>query len=167
VRRRAPRSTGRRGAGGYAYLFLLFTMALLAIAVLAVGQLDHLATRHAEEAELRRIGGEYSRALASYHAAAEPHRYPARFEDLLADRRSGVLRRHLRRIYVDPVTRTKDWGLVREGGEIVGVHSLSGRAPLKVAGFGPGEAGFEHAASYADWIFQPVPTPPVPVAPTP
>jgi type II secretory pathway pseudopilin PulG len=155
VRRRASLPPCRSHAGGYAYLFLLFTLALLSIAALAVGQLDRLATRRAEEAELRRIGAEYAHALASYHAAAEPHRYPASFAELLADRRGGVLRRHLRRIYVDPVTRTKDWGLVRQGDEIVGVHSLSERAPLKVAGFGPDETGFEQATRYADWIFRP------------
>jgi type II secretory pathway pseudopilin PulG len=153
----------RRRAGGYAYLFLLFTLALLSIVVLSVAQLDRLATRRAEEAELRRIGAEYSHALAAYYAAVEPHRYPAAFEELLDDRRGGRLRRHLRRMYVDPVTHAAEWGLERDGGQIVGVHSLSERAPLKVAGFNPGEVGFDGAKSYADWIFRPVEAAPPPV----
>ena len=158
--RRVPRPPRPSRASGYAYLFLLFTLALLSIAALSIAQLDRLATRRAEEAELRRIGAEYARALANYQAA-EPHRYPARLEDLLADRRGGVLRRHLRRIYVDPVTRKAEWGVVRAGGEIVGVHSLSERRPLKLAGFDAGEIGFENANRYADWVFQPaVPAPP-------
>jgi type II secretory pathway pseudopilin PulG len=136
----------------------LFTLALLSIAALSIAQLDRLATRRAEEAELRRIGAEYARALAGYRAAAEPHQYPARLDDLLADRRGGVLRRHLRRIYVDPVTRQAEWGVVRDGGQIVGVHSLSPRKPLKVAGFTADEVGFEDAKGYADWVFQPAAT---------
>jgi type II secretory pathway pseudopilin PulG len=156
-------SSAARRQRGYAYLFLLFTLALLSIAALAVSQLDLLATRHAEEAELRRIGAEYSRALAAYHAAAEPRRYPATLDELLADRRGGRLRRHLRRVYVDPVTRAAEWGLVLENGQVVGVHSLSERTPLKQAGFGPGEAGFDDARRYADWVFRPVAAPPTPL----
>jgi type II secretory pathway pseudopilin PulG len=164
VARRASHRAGPSRAGGYAYLFLLFTLALLSIAALSIAQLDRLATRRAEEAELRRIGGEFSRALAGYRDAAEPHRYPASLDELVTDRRGGVLRRHLRRIYVDPVTRTPEWGLVLEGGQIVGVHSLSERKPLKVAGFAAGEAGFENAQRYADWVFQPA-MPTAPAAP--
>jgi type II secretory pathway pseudopilin PulG len=160
-----PSSSGGRRfrSGGYAYLFLLFTLALLSVAALALSQLDHLATRRAEEAELRRIGAEYAHALAAYYAAVEPRSYPASLEELLADRRGGVLRRHLRRIYVDPVTRKAEWGLERDGGQVVGVHSLSDRHPVKVAGFGPDETGFEGAQHYADWVFRPATQPVAPV----
>jgi hypothetical protein len=145
-----------RRQGGYAYLFLLFTLALLLIAALAVAHLDHLAVRRGDEAELRRIGAEYGHALAAYHDAVEPHVYPDSLEALVSDRRGGVERRHLRKVYFDPVTRTREWGLVIEGGQVVGVHSLSEREPLKVAGFDPGETGFEAATRYADWVFRPL-----------
>jgi hypothetical protein len=145
--------------GGYAYLFLLFTLALLSIAALALAHLDHLAVRRADEAELRRIGAEYGRALAAYHDAAEPHVYPASLDALLSDRRGGLERRHLRKVYFDPVARTREWGLVVEGGQVVGVHSLSERAPLKVAGFAPGEIGFEGAQRYTEWVFRPLHAP--------
>jgi type II secretory pathway pseudopilin PulG len=145
-----------RRQGGYAYLFLLFTLALLSLAALAAARLDQLAVRRAEEAELRRIGAEYGRALAAYHDAVQPHAYPESLEALLADRRGGIERRHLRKVYFDPVARTREWGLVVDGGQVVGVHSLSESAPIKVAGFAPGEIGFEGATRYADWVFRPV-----------
>lgn len=143
---------------GFAYLLLLYIVALLAISLLAVSALEYYAGVRSDEAQLLREGSEFSRALASYHDAASPHVYPATLDELLLDRRAGGLRRHLRKIYVDPMTRTRDWELVVENGQIVGIHSRSERQPLKIAGFGPDEVGFEQAKTYADWIFRPLAT---------
>ena len=82
--------------------------------------------------------------------------YPVSLDQLVLDRRSGVLRRHLRKIYVDPITRKRDWGVVLEAGGIVGVYSKSERKPMKVANFDPDDAGLEGAEHYSDWIFSPV-----------
>ena len=57
-------------------------------------------------------------------------RLPMRLEDLLEDRRSGEVQRHLRRIWRDPLTGRAEWGLVREGEGIAGVHSLSTATPV-------------------------------------
>lgn len=141
---------------GFAYLLLLFMVALLAISLLAVGSLEHYARVRSDEAELLHIGAQFRRAIASYRNAVEPRTYPPTLDDLLQDRRNGVLRRHLRKIYVDPMTRNREWGLVREGAGIVGVHSLSERKPMKVAGFDPQDAALEGAERYSDWVFSPV-----------
>jgi hypothetical protein len=141
---------------GFAYLLLLFMVALLAISLLAVGSLEHYARVRSDEAELLRIGAQFRRAIASYRNAVEPRTYPPALDDLLLDRRNGMLRRHLRKIYVDPMTRSRDWVLVREAGGIVGVHSRSGRRPMKVAGFDPQDAALEGAERYSDWVFSPV-----------
>lgn len=140
---------------GFAYLFLLFLIALLAVSVLAISTLAHYAGVRSDEAELLRIGGEFRRALASYRDAANPRVYPASLDELLLDRRSGIERRHLRKLYIDPITRQSEWGLVMEAGRIVGVHSRSERTPFKVSGFDPVDGAFEGAAHYSDWIFQP------------
>ena len=59
------------------------------------------------------------------------------------------------------MTGKPGWGLTRdESGGIVGVHSLSGGAPLKKSGFRPGREGFADAQSYRDWVFLAVARPP-------
>jgi len=140
---------------GFAYLFLLFFIALMAVSALALGTVAHYARIRSDEAELLRIGGEFRRALAGYRDAANPRVYPTSLDDLLLDRRSGIQRRHLRKVYVDPITRQREWGLVTEAGRIVGVHSLSARKPLKVSGFDPLDGDFELAEHYSEWVFQP------------
>jgi hypothetical protein len=56
-------------------------------------------------------------------------------------------------VFPDPITGTTRWGLVRlPDGGIVGVHSLSERAPLQRASLGRGLA-FPDAKSYRDWRF--------------
>jgi hypothetical protein len=153
--------------GGFAYLLLLFLVALLAISALAVGSLEYYASARSDEAELLRIGDEFRRGLASYHNAVEPRIYPATLGELVNDRRGGVLRRHLRKIYVDPVTRSSDWGLLIQAGSIIGVYSKSKRKPLKVAGFSPDDTAFEGAEHYSDWVFSPVKLVPEAVSITP
>jgi type II secretory pathway pseudopilin PulG len=146
-----------RGQSGFAYLFLLFALAVLAITTLAVGSLQYYARVRSDEAELLRIGSEFRRALASYRDAYASHAYPATLDDMLLDERTGVPRRHLRKVYFDPITRTQEWGLVMEQGRIVGIHSLSERAPLKVAGFDQEDSDFDGARRYCDWVFRVAP----------
>ena len=69
---------------------------------------------------------------------------PRRLEDLLEDRRTGELQRHLKRIWPDPITGRSEWGLVREGDGITGVHSLSKARPLN---------GPEGVLRYEQWTF--------------
>ncbi|CAD7377098.1 type II secretion system protein [Xanthomonas arboricola] len=151
---------------GYAYLYLLFAIALLAIAVTGIASLDLLARRQAEEHELLRIGHEFRTALFSYRQAHPSRQFPLELKDLLEDRRGGALRRHLRRLYVDPVTRQAEWGVIRQAGQIIGVHSLSERTPMKIANFEPEDAGFDGAQTYAEWTFLTTEPSAAPMVPT-
>ncbi len=139
--------------GGFAYLYLLFAVAVLSVALLGEASVRHYGARRQAEAELIRIGREFRDALASYRSSGDGRELPTTLEELLDDGRSGSTRRHLRRIPYDPITREREWGLVRHGGRIVGVHSLSAREPLKLAGFDPGEEHFEGARHYHEWRF--------------
>jgi len=77
--------------------------------------------------------------------------YPRELRELLEDKRFLGIRRHLRKIPLDPLTRQREWGLVRgPGGGIVGIHSLSTLAPINKATFGPGEETFAQAQTYQD-----------------
>lgn len=138
---------------GFAYLFLLFVIAITAVSVLAVGSLQYHARIRSEERELLRVGSEFRRALQSYRSHTAERALPTSLEQLLEDRRQNILRRHLRQIHVDPITRTTEWGLVRENGRIIGVHSLSDRQPMKIGGFFEENRSFEGAERYSDWVF--------------
>lgn len=59
---------------------------------------------------------------------------PLELQDLLEDRRSGKLVRHLRQIYRDPLTGSYLWGLQRgPDGRITGIYSRSDAAPLRLS----------------------------------
>jgi len=144
---------------GFAYLFLLFLLALMAVSALALASIQHVDRIRSDEAELLRIGGEFRRAIVRYRDVAMPRVYPRSLEDLLLDQRVGKRQRYLRKIYADPMTGKAEWGLVREQGYIIGVHSLSERPPLKVSGFDLDDVDFENAQRYADWVFRGSPVP--------
>lgn len=79
--------------------------------------------------------------------------YPASLDDLLQDRRAPGIRRHLRKVFVDPMTGKAEWGLVLVGGRIVGVHSLSDAVPIKQDGFDPDQAQLRAKQKYSEWLF--------------
>ena len=73
---------------------------------------------------------------------------------LLEDTRGGGLRRHLRKLYADPVSGGRDWGLVRQAdGSIIGVYSQSTDRPLRRDGFVMGSLQIPAADRYQDWKF--------------
>jgi hypothetical protein len=80
---------------------------------------------------------------------------PQKLEDLLRDPRSPTLVRHLRRLPIDPVTRSETWGIVlsRDGVGILGVYSLAQSRPIKIAGFEPPFTDFDGKMSYQEWRF--------------
>lgn len=148
----------RREQGG-ALLGLLIGVAALGAGHLAVTEHQATVAQREREADLLFIGEQFRRAIESYFLAAPPDRriLPAHLDDLLADTRSAGRRTHLRRLYRDPFTGRADWGLVRLGDRIIGVHSQARVEPLKRAGFLPVHSGFERARTVADWRFIYVP----------
>ena len=142
---------------GFTYVGLLLLLALASTALAGAGTLWSIESRRDKEAELLFIGAQFADAITSFreHApAGQMERFPRRLEELLDDKRWPSTRRHLRQVFVDPMTGSRDWGLVRgPGGEIMGVHSLAGGAPLKKGNF-PGQwVTFAQARSYRDWRF--------------
>ena len=135
----ASGGTGSAGAGPSA-------------AVLSVGS---SMQRRMNEEELLFIGGEFATAFRSYFEATPigQRNYPAKLEELLRDPRYPGIRRHLRKIYVDPMTGTAEWGVVAAPGGIIGVHSLSQQAPIKIGQFDPAFAALTGKTSYAQWAF--------------
>jgi type II secretory pathway pseudopilin PulG len=149
-----------KSAFGFTYLWVLIAIALLSIGSLVGVEAYETGMRREKEQELLRIGREFRAAIGSYYNAV-PRRsqaevgsnYPSTLQDLLLDTRFPNVRRHLRRIYVDPLTGRPEWGLVTLNGRIVGVHSMSEAVPIKAAGFEAAEAEFMRAGAYKDWVF--------------
>ncbi|MDR1367336.1 MAG: type II secretion system GspH family protein [Candidatus Accumulibacter sp.] len=140
---------------GFTYLWALFSVAFFGVASLATAELWSTAVKREREKELIFAGRQFREAIGRYYEATPggEKRYPASLEDLLEDARYLNVRRHLRKIYRDPMTGEANWGLMRMGGRIVGVHSLSREAPLKSRGFLLQESEFEESASYSEWVF--------------
>lgn len=163
--RRAP-------ARGFTYLSLIVLLMIMGLVAAAALKMGTLMQRAAAEEELLDIGAQFSEALRSY-AAATPEgqmKQPRTLQDLLKDPRFPNPRRHLRKIFVDPVTGKAEWGIVWLGDKVgvLGVYSLSNRRPLKVANFDIRFQNLENKERISDWKFMiaggdgvpPVVTPP-------
>jgi type II secretory pathway pseudopilin PulG len=148
----------RRGQRAFTYIGALVLVAVMGTVFAAAGQVWHTMQRQEKERELLFIGHEFRHALDRYakHTPRNGRRGPARLEELLQDPRAPGVQRYLRKIYVDPITGSAEWGLVTgANGEIQGVHSLSGQEPLKKTHFAIADRQFEGAARYSEWVFMP------------
>ncbi len=141
---------------GFAYLLLLVLIAVLGLVSAGTVARGHKASRNQAELELLAIGAEFRAALISYRGGAQAAQAagPAELQDLLRDPRIPGVRRHLRKVYADPLTGSQQWGLVRAAnGRITGIYSLAPGEPIKQAGFDERYPGFDGAKSYSEWLF--------------
>ena len=146
----------RSKARGFTYLWVLLLVALLGLGLTVAAEVHTTLIRQDKEKELLAIGREFREALRRFREApggGQVAGYPSSLDELIHDERRGVVLRHLRRIYVDPMTGQPQWGEVRVGGRIVGIHSLSTEVPLKKEGFELEYQHFRNAKSYGDWVF--------------
>jgi len=143
-----------QGLRGFTYVGLLVVVVLIGIGLAAVGQVWSTTAKRERERELLFAGAQFRRAIGSYFDASPGvKQYPSKLEELLQDQRFPVVKRHLRKIYLDPMTGSPDWGLVTAGDRIVGVYSRSGDKPLKIENFAPEDSSFAGSAAYSDWRF--------------
>ena len=142
---------------GFTYLGLIILVAILGLVGAAGLKMGSLLQRQAVEQELLDIGAQFADALQSYAGAtpAGQPQQPPNLAALLRDPRFPQVRRHLRKLYVDPITGRAEWGLLYQPGTngIIGVHSLSKAVPLKIGNFDVRFAGFEGKAHFSEWHF--------------
>jgi type II secretory pathway pseudopilin PulG len=141
---------------GFTYVGVLIGVAVMGMFLAATGMLWKTQVQRDREAELLFVGMQFQRAIGSYfdRSPEAAKSYPKALDDLLEDRRSGRVERHLRRLFADPMTGSTDWALVkRSDGRIIGVHSKSEGQPLKVADFAKDLEAFADASSYREWRF--------------
>ena len=140
---------------GFTYVGLLFAIVLLGIMLSVAGVMWDTQARREREQQLLFVGLQYQSAIAAYRAIQFNGQsvLPPSIDELLEDHRFPMPVRHLRKRYVDPITNSTEWGLVRAGNGIVAVYSLSAERPIKQANFGPCCENFASAKHYSDWKF--------------
>jgi type II secretory pathway pseudopilin PulG len=109
-----PAVPDRRGRqAGFTYVAVLILLAVLSAGLAGVGTMWHTQAQREREEELLFIGEQFRTALRSYvqGSPAGAKRFPNSLEELLQDRRQPTTVRHLRRIFVDPMTRRAEWGV--------------------------------------------------------
>ena len=145
----------RNGGRGFVLVGVLIVLALTALAAVQTGQRLADARQRENEDELLFVGEQYRQAILSYwrQSPGVVRTWPARLEDLLEDKRFPQKRRHLRKLYTDPMSPETAWGVVNQGSAVIGVYSLAEGLPFRQAGFSEAQRGFADAQRYADWRF--------------
>lgn len=139
-------------ARGFAYVWTLMLVAFTGVGSMIASELYSTSVRRDKERELLFIGREFRGAIERYYNSG-PQGYPQALDALLKDPRFASPRRHLRRLYTDPMTGKNEWGTIIVGGRIVGVYSLSEQAPIKQDNFDVSENSFRARKKYSDWTF--------------
>ncbi|WKB56148.1 type II secretion system protein [Eleftheria terrae] len=127
-RRRTGLGRARPGGGrGFTYLAMLLAIAVLSTGLAAAGTLWSATADRQRAQELEWVGQQYVQAIASfyYSSPGNMRRFPPDLQALVRDPRFPFVRRHLRRIYLDPYSGDAQWGVVRApDGGVMGVYSL-------------------------------------------
>jgi len=100
--------------GGFTYLGVLAAIAVMGIGATAASELWAASARRQQLEQLDWVGHQFEQAIRSYYEASPGgwKRFPKTLNDLIEDRRYATVRRHLRRVYVNPLTNAVDWELV-------------------------------------------------------
>ena len=149
----------RRGSGGaqaqrgFTYFAVIIAVMTIGIALAVVGVVTRTEVQRQREVQLLFVGHEFRRAVTHYVALNGGH-FPQSLDELVSDAHAVKTIHHLRRLYLDPLTRTTDWGLLRlPDGGIYGIYSASTAVPLKRTGFEFLDSAFEDAPCYRAWRF--------------
>lgn len=140
---------------GFTYIGLLIIIAIISLCATMSFQAGSLFQRNEREAELLFIGSQFNNAFLSYYNStpAGQQGYPKTLNDLLKDTRTPVTHRHIRKLYIDPITGAP-WELqIAPEGGISGIHSRSTAPPLKHTNFPVELSNLEGKGKYSDWIF--------------
>ena len=140
---------------GFSYIGLMIFIAISGIALAGVGIVWGQDQQREREKELLFVGEQFRQAIGSYYENTPSNikQYPNKLEDLLQDNRLPNLKRHLRKVYNDPITNSSNWGLEIQQSQIIGIYSLSDLKPIKKKGFPNLYQKFSDFSKYSDWKF--------------
>ena len=137
---------------------VLVSVALLGLMAGIAGSSWQTIVQREKEADLLWKGSQIRRAIDSYYKApqgqsATPRVLPSTLDQLIRDSRFLEIKRHLRQLYLDPMTG-KDWEIIEDPvGRIMGVRSSSTKVPFKQDNFAKENKSFAGQRSYRDWQF--------------
>ena len=136
---------------GFTLIGLAVIITIMGIVLMTVSRVYSTMAKRDVEEELLFRGDEIKDAIDSYFKYGTM--YPKSFEELLKDPRGVNPKKHLRKLYKDPITKG-EWDVIKDKAErIVGVRSKSGEEPLKKAGFSDEYKTFEGKTKYNEWEF--------------
>lgn len=117
----------RDSQSGFTYLWVLVAVTLIGIGLGATSEVWVTSDRRARLAQADWAGAQYAQAIGSYYELSPggARAFPATFDELIVDRRTPVVRRHLRSLYRNPFDAQGRWEVVRGGdSRIRGVRLL-------------------------------------------
>jgi type II secretory pathway pseudopilin PulG len=147
-------------------MVILVMLVIMGLSMGIAGSTWKTVMQRAREQELLFRGDQYRRAIKSYtevRHGGSSGQLPSKLEDLLKDPRFPGTKRHIRKLFKDPMNG-EEFVIIKDprfGGRIKGVHSSSAEEPFKTDGFAEENEKFANASSYQDWLFvfePPVPT---------
>lgn len=109
-----------RPARGFTYVSVIILVAIIGLVAATTLRIGATMQRAQAERELLYIGEQFSDALKSY-AGATPQgqpQQPPTLKELLRDPRFPGTRRHLRKIFIDPMTGKAEWGIIYMGDKV-------------------------------------------------
>ena len=145
------------GDKGFSYPAALLMVVVISISLMTAQKQWSTIMKRERENQLLFRAGQIEKALGSYYnnsSSGGSTEYPKKLEYLLKDNRYSGVKRHLRKLYKDPMTMEGPWGLIYDGkGGIKGVFSRSPEKPIKTSGFPDKYKLFENKQKYSDWKF--------------
>lgn len=142
---------------GFSYVAVLFLVLVMALSLSMASQPIATGIQREREAELLFVGQQYRQAIASYYRSAPDGIavLPMTLQELVLDKRFVSPKRHIRKLYADPMTNSAQWGELRNAqGQLTGIYSLAPGVPMNRLAAASLALESATAASYADWKFE-------------
>lgn len=144
------------GNNGFILLGMLVLLMVSGFVLAQAGIRWRDEVQREREQELLKIGEAYRKAIGSFYNQTPDvvKQYPPSLDALLRDERFPQARRHIRKLYLDPITQREGWGIVEApSGGVMGIYSLSDKVPFKTKGFRPQYKYMEDKKYYGEWYF--------------
>jgi len=144
------------GEKGFTYPAALLLIIIVSISLMVVQKQWSTIVKRDREKELFFRTSQIVGAIESFYQNSPKglQHYPRSLKVLLKDNRFPGLKRHLRKMFKDPMTEDGNWGIVYDGkGGIKGIFSRSQKEPIKKGGFPEEYESFENKKKYSEWKF--------------